>query len=143
MELRRRASVGGRAVVAVSLLLCMGAVSAGEQSLSVLNQATREVKRFEFGTAPFRVDVSFVPGWSYCLGRPVKNFRFTGIDTKRVEMWCHTRGGAAVAVSCVASSASPSVTIQQLYAEGYKYIAEEDRVDTKGAAELTISCGVD
>ena len=115
---------------------------AGEQGLAVLNEATREVKRYEFGSTPFKVDVSYVPGWSHCTGRPVKEFQFHGVATKRLEMWCNTRSGAAVVVSCVATRLSPSVTIQQLVAEGYKYHQGDDRIDAGAAAELTLTCGL-
>lgn len=143
MEQRSAAQAVCRWGLVGALLSGSGGVGAGEQSLSVLNQATREVKRYEFGATAFRVDVSFVPGWSHCQGRPVKNFTFSGIATKRVELWCNTRAGAAVAFSCVATRTSPSVTVQHLYAEGYKYVAAEDRVDTRGAVELTLSCSAD
>lgn len=129
--------------LALVLLASAHAVRAGEQALSVLNQGTREVKRYEFGATPFRVDVSFVPGWSHCTGRPVKNVLFHGIETKRLELWCNTQRGAGVAMSCVASGSSPSVAIQQLLAEGYKVDSARDSIDARGAVELTLSCSMD
>ena len=38
--------------------------------LEVLNNGTREVKRYEFGGQPFRVDVRFVPGWTVSGNQP-------------------------------------------------------------------------
>lgn len=142
-------NVAGRRIALASLLrhgalalvaVCGNSVAQGSGALEVLNQGSREVRRFELGDTPFTVDVRFVPGWRKCDGRPLKRFDLQGRSTVRAELYCYTDSGAAVGFSCVASRGDVlEASIGQLLATGSRFTSP-DNIDTRGAAELRLIC---
>ncbi len=125
------------------LMLGGGCCWAGRGQLEVLDLQSREVRKYEYGTQAFRVDLRFVRGWSHCTGRPLKSFEFLGRPTVRAELFCFTLKGAVASSSCVVSNAPAEVVITSVLAEGAKFTGKEDAIDAVGGAELTVTCWSD
>jgi hypothetical protein len=131
----------GHLWVAALVVLSPLRVESATATLQMLDNRTREVKNYEFGAQPFKVDVRFVPGWTHCVGRPLKTFDFRGKPTVRAELLCYTSSSAFTMASCVASSGVEplSTTVMSIVGSGAKFDAMGD-INAPGAAELSLVC---
>ena len=149
LDIERLNFVAMRWIIATVALLPvpgLGQAPKGDCEVSVLDGATREVKKYIPGPQPVEFPVAGVKGWTKCRLSSLKSVTVSGASGVRVDIWCFGSAGQAMNASSVAANHAPALAVEvtMIHLLGaptvFKRSGDDEEIQAAGYKEITLVC---